>query len=347
MKKFTKTPSPNPKLRTLDKRISSDEILIKRHIQEKDLPSSLIFKITKSVASSTSDLDQKWPVVELLSESDDFKQYLDEFDNKQFHFFHDVESKSKTTEFPQNNNSKDKAVGLRSLPGVHCEDGDQCVCMLPTKTGAPKTTTSKLTTSFPNGLGFGIGIPPMGIPMGFPIGMPAGYPAGIPAAIPAGIPVGVPASFQVPCPAGIPHPYYPPSVTNEDPITKKPCHKKHRTSHKKDNYKLQSEDNLYYEEEEEPQRIDMYDEYDMNIIKKRKHTKQHRDYYDIFEEKRDKKPHQNSKLLNKPKELLKDPCNDLDKKCDDTVIKNCYCCSASFHSVNKVVLILLIFLAFC
>ncbi|XP_021188605.3 uncharacterized protein LOC110374978 [Helicoverpa armigera] len=346
VKKFTKTQSPNPKSRTLDKRLS-DEILIKRHIQEKDLPSSSVFKMTKSVPSSTPEFDQKWPVVELLSEPDDFKQYFNEFENKQLHFFHDAESKSKKTEFQQNNNSKDKAIGLRSLPGIHCEDGDQCVCNLPTKTGTPKTTTSKSTMSFPNGLGFGIGLPPigipMGVPMGFPMGVPPGYPAGIPAAIPAAIPAGIQigvAPSLVPCPAGIPHPYYPPSVTNEESKTKKPCHKKHLRQNK-----LQLEDNLYYEEDEEPLRIDMYEEYEMDM-KSRKHKKQHRDDYYAFEEKLNRKPYQKVMSLNKPKDL-RDGCNGLDKKYDDTVIKNCYCCSAPFHSVNKVVLILLIFVTFC
>lgn len=116
-----------------------------------------MFKNTKSsIATSAREQKRKWPVVELLTHSDDLnanEQYFDDFEKKEIPLSHDSERESKVTQFSpkyitshvdlHNNHSKIKPVGLRSLSrqrfsGISCEDGDQCVCRLPSATG--KTT---------------------------------------------------------------------------------------------------------------------------------------------------------------------------------------------------------------
>lgn len=383
IRNFTKTQSSHPKLNKFNKKLS-DIIPIKRHIEENDEEDSLsIFK--SSITNSTLESKRKWPLVELLPDSDDFKensQYFDEFEKKEFPFMiHDIENESKVTKNPlkfiisysdqKNNQTKDKPVGLRSLsqqiyPGISCEDGAKCVCRLPIKMGKTSsksittkkctrattvmnlylpyeivnnptgpvlitTTNPKATTSRPPDpidfekfpIGFPVGVP-MGVPMGVQMGVPMGVPMGMPVGYPAAYSVAYPADYTagaVACGPGSPC-YYQQNIHEDVPKTKKP-------------HEWESDGDLYYDDEDDDdddEKVCVYDE----DSKKKKHKGDLiiNVEYDIKENKQSKPEPNRHECRDSYDDLATNIFNDLLKSYDDTVIKNCYCCSASTRGIQ-------------
>ncbi|CAH1647078.1 unnamed protein product [Spodoptera littoralis] len=341
-----------------------EEVIIKRHIQGKDLPYTFpFFKSTKSTSTSTIEQKRKLPVVELASYSDsdnlnEYLQYFDELEKKPFPFFNGIKKTHESKDilqnfenwYKQNNHSKhskDKVLDLRSLPSKSCQSCEQCVCPNMKKSGkVPTISNVHDCTRRPDTISTFNFYPPypqpptirqvppgpkdvsINFPMG--IGVPMGIPFGMPAGYPGGIPVGVPANVPIAYAPGVAQTCCQQNYFKEVATHNKPCR--------------HSNDHLYYNDDDESVKIyrDSNDDYNK---RKRKHKGElfvNIDY-DVEET---KKPNQNPLGRNNPNTLAKDIFKDLNQSYTNTIMKKCFCCSSTISDINNFLLSILVIILF-